>query len=80
MAKKKEEKKEEVEKTEKKKKTSKSVKLSLGEHFNKSNLSALDLENILLLNGITQSIDEIDMKLTDKEFEEIIKDYLNKRL
>ena len=80
MAKEEKDKKEEDTKSTKTKKTSKSVKHSLNEHFNKSNLSALDLENILLLNGFNQPIEEINIKLTDKEFENIVKDYLNKRL
>lgn len=79
MAKKEKDKKEEVEKSTKSKKSSKSVKIPLYEHFNKSELSEFDLENILLLNGIDPN-DKINIELTEAEFEEIVNDYLNKRL
>ena len=80
MAKKKEEKKEEVEETTKNKKTSASTKFTLKELFDKSDLNESQIEEVLLLNGLGNSIDDVNLKLTNAKFKEVIDDYLNKRL
>ena len=80
MAKKQKETKEEVEKTTKTKKTSGSAKFTLKELFDKSELTEDQIEELLLLNGLGNSIEEINLKLTKKQFQEVIEDYLNKRL
>ena len=80
MAKKKKETEEKVEETTKTKKTSGSAKFTLKELFDDSDLDESQIKEILLLNGLGNSIEEINLKLTKKQFKEVIDDYLNKRL
>lgn len=80
MAKKKTEKEEEkVEKKTTKKSNSKLAKFTLKQLFEKSELKESEIKEILSLNGLT-SIEDFDVKLTNEEFEEVIKDYSSKRL
>lgn len=77
MAKKKEEKKEDKPKKEK---ASKSVKKYLiKDLFKKADIDTDKVNMILQANGVFQSIDELDIKLTESEFKEVI-NYNNKRL
>ena len=74
-------KKTEEKKEEKKKKTSpKPRQYPLKTLFEKANISEDVVNEILLVNGLRCSIEEVDIKLTESEFEEVIKDYNNKRL
>ncbi len=64
----------------KSKKTSKEPKFSLKELFENDDFSEQQIKEVLLLNGINDSIENIDIKLTKAEFKEVIDDYSNKRL
>lgn len=73
MAKKKEEKKEEKPK---KQKTSKSVKkYLLKDLFKKTDIDDDEVTKILEINGIFESIETADIKLTESEFNEVIDNY-----
>ena len=80
MAKKKEENTKEVKEKTKEKKTSASTKFTLKELFEKSELNEKQIKEILLLNGLGDSIEDVNLKLTNAKFKEVIDDYLNKRL
>ncbi len=65
----------------KKKKTSpKEKQFLIKDLFKKSSLEDDLITEILMCNGIFQPIDEVDIKLTKAEFEEVITNYNNKRL
>ena len=73
-------KKTEEKKEEKKKTSSKPKKYPLKELFEKAGTKEDTINEILMMNGITTSIDETNIRLTESEFEEVINNHNNKRL
>jgi len=74
-------KKEEVKKEETKKKTSpKPKQYPLKTLFEKKGIADDLINEILIANGLNCSIEEVDIKLTESEFEEVLDFYNNKRL